>query len=218
MAQLTYQQIEDLWTQAGGNPTEAPIAAAVAWAESGGTTDALHTKAPDYSVGLWQINYYGNLLPGRTAQYGSPDALLADPLAQAKAAIAISGNGANWSPWSTFLSGAYLKYLLTPPTAPTGGGSVTGVGAGAGGGPGAAPNPTPASTTCTRPASFTLGLPGQSSNNAGEWLKFAAAVKASMEILESDCLRLVAPQKFARSKMEIVKESRTAEPEVNEED
>ena len=47
--------------------------------------------------------------------------------------------------------------------------------------------------------------------NAGEWLKFAVAVKAAMIILEADCLRQVAPQMFAKSKMEIIKESTASE-------
>ena len=48
-------------------------------------------------------------------------------------------------------------------------------------------------------------------SNAGEWLKFAVAVKAAMELLEADCYRLIMPYKFAKSRMEITKESRAAE-------
>lgn len=111
MATLTYAQIEDLWTRNGGNPLAAPVMAAIALAESGGRTDALNTKPPDYSVGLWQVNYYGSLGPSRTAAYGAPTQLAANPDAQAKAAVAISGNGTNLKPWSTYTSGAYRRFL-----------------------------------------------------------------------------------------------------------
>ena len=101
MPVLTFDQIQSLWVQNGGNPAWAPLAAAIAVAESGGNTQSLNTNAStgDYSVGLWQINYFGNLLPSRTAAYGSPSSLQASPDAQAKAAVALSGNGANWGPW-----------------------------------------------------------------------------------------------------------------------
>jgi hypothetical protein len=103
MAQLTFAQIEDLWITNGGNPGWAPLAAGIAIAESGGNTAAHNTDANtgDNSVGLWQINYFGNLAPSRTAAYGSPTALLGSPDAQAKAAISLSGNGANWQPWQS---------------------------------------------------------------------------------------------------------------------
>jgi hypothetical protein len=45
----------------------------------------------DYSVGLFQINYYGNLLPGRTKEYGSPQLLQSSPQAQANAAYQLAG-------------------------------------------------------------------------------------------------------------------------------
>lgn len=111
MSTLSFGQIEDLWTKNGGNPMAAPVMAAIALAESGGRTDALNTKPPDYSVGLWQVNYYGSLGPSRTSQYGAPAQLASDPDAQAKAAISISGNGSNLRPWSTYTSGAYRSFL-----------------------------------------------------------------------------------------------------------
>lgn len=107
---LSYKTIEDLWTKAGGDPKKAPVMAAIAIAESGGRPSALNDTPPDYSVGLWQINYYGALRPGRTKEFGSPSALMASPTAQARAAVAIErqqGLGA----WSTYSSGAYRKYL-----------------------------------------------------------------------------------------------------------
>lgn len=109
-SKLSYQAIESLWTSAGGSKALAPVMAAIAIAESGGRPDALNDTAPDYSVGLWQINYYGSMRAGRTREFGSPSALMASPTAQARAAVAIErqqGLGA----WSTYTSGAYRKYL-----------------------------------------------------------------------------------------------------------
>lgn len=119
---LSFAQIEQLWTQSGGDPNVAPVAAAIALAESGGNPGALNNDPAtgDYSVGLWQINYYGNLYPSRTAAYGSPATLRTNPSEQAAAAIGISGNGQNWSPWTTYTSGAYKQYLMGAPAQTTG--------------------------------------------------------------------------------------------------
>jgi hypothetical protein len=102
-AVLSFNQIQSLWIQNGGAPGWAPLAAAIAIAESGGNTVSLNNtpSTGDYSVGLWQINYYDGLMASRTASYGAPAQLQADPNLQAKAAIALSGNGSNWGPWKT---------------------------------------------------------------------------------------------------------------------
>ena len=84
--------LEDLWIQEGGNPGEAFIAAEVARAESGGNPGAI---SPTADYGLWQIN----------VSHGWQATL--DPVGNARAAIAISGNGTNWSPWTTYTSGRY---------------------------------------------------------------------------------------------------------------
>jgi len=118
---LSYGDIKALWIANGGAPSRADIMAAIALAESGGNTEAHNTRAPDDSVGLWQINYFGSLRQGRTSAYGTPEKLLKDPAAQARAAIDISSNGQNLQPWSTFTSGAYQKYLdpsVPPSTLP----------------------------------------------------------------------------------------------------
>lgn len=90
MAKLNAQQLEALWIQAGGDPSKAVMAASIALAESGGDPNKPHTNA-DGSIdnGLWQIN----------SVHGTQSTT--DPLANARAAVAISGNGANWKPWST---------------------------------------------------------------------------------------------------------------------
>jgi hypothetical protein len=54
-----YRQLEQLWEGAGGPRPLAPIAAAIAMAESGGRSDA---KNPSGASGLWQI--LGNPFPG----------------------------------------------------------------------------------------------------------------------------------------------------------
>lgn len=110
MAALSYQTLESLWTSAGGPPELAPTMAAIAIAESGGDPSAMNTTPPDYSVGLWQINYYGDMLPGRTKAYGSPSALRASPQAQARAAVSIY-KSQGLKAWSTYTNGAYKKYM-----------------------------------------------------------------------------------------------------------
>ncbi len=84
--------LEHLWDSAGGNPSDAFMAAEIAMAESGGNPNAI---SPTDDYGLWQIN----------ASNGSLATL--DPYANAKSAIALSGNGTNWGPWTTYTSGAY---------------------------------------------------------------------------------------------------------------
>lgn len=85
--------LEELWEAAGGSHAEAFIAAEIAMAESGGQQFA-HSPTNDF--GYWQIN----------GVHGPTEATY-DPMGNAKAAIEISGNGTNWSPWTTYTSGAY---------------------------------------------------------------------------------------------------------------
>jgi hypothetical protein len=99
---LSFSQIEQLWIQAGGDPAWAPTMAGIALVESGGLTNNLNNNAQtkDFSVGLWQINYFGSLGPARAPKYGEPAALAGDPLAQAKAAVDILGGGGGISAWA----------------------------------------------------------------------------------------------------------------------
>lgn len=109
---LSFQALKDLWIQAGGSPAQAPVAAAIALAESGGNPQSHNAVPPDNSYGLWQINMLGSMGPSRRSQFGlSSDAQLFDPLTNAKAAVAISNNGSNFHPWSTFTNGAYKAHL-----------------------------------------------------------------------------------------------------------
>jgi hypothetical protein len=100
-AGLNYKQIQQLWISAGGAKSAAPLMAAVALAESSGNNSDLNNNPStgDYSVGLWQINYYGALNAPRTARYGTPAQLQADPLANAKAAVDLYAGGSGLSNW-----------------------------------------------------------------------------------------------------------------------
>lgn len=98
----SYAQLEGIWCQAGGAPAAAPIAAAIAMAESGGNTAATNNDSNGtVDRGLWQIN----------SVHGSQSTY--DVMGNARAAIAISNNGSNWSPWTTYTNGAYQQYLQT---------------------------------------------------------------------------------------------------------
>jgi LysM repeat protein len=90
---LSCSGLEALWKAAGGAKSRAFIAAEIAMAESGGRQYA-HSPTNDY--GYFQIN--GGHGPAM-ATY--------DPIGNARAAIAISSNGTNWRPWTTYTSGAY---------------------------------------------------------------------------------------------------------------
>src|SRR5208337_994930 len=104
----TYQQIENLWVQNGGSADTAPMAAAVAMAESSGNPNAFNGNDPHGgSFGLFQING----AHGAQATY--------DVNGNVQAAIAISNNGANWKAWGAYTNGSYAKYL-DPSTQPNG--------------------------------------------------------------------------------------------------
>ena len=84
--------LEELWEQAGGSSGAAVTAASIAMAESSGQQFATGGVG---ERGYWQIN----------PNHGSLSTY--DPLGNAKAAVIISDNGQNWSPWTTFTSGAF---------------------------------------------------------------------------------------------------------------
>lgn len=65
------------------------------------------------SFGLWQIHV------GFNPQY-DPKSLL-DPTYNARAALAISKNGATWLPWSAFKNGSYLRWYQHAVYPPNGG-------------------------------------------------------------------------------------------------
>jgi LysM repeat protein len=90
---LSCSGLEQLWEDAGGSSSTAFMAAEIAMAESGGNQYAV---SPTDDIGYWQIN-----APTWGAEAST------DPITNAEAAISISGDGANWSPWTTYTTGAY---------------------------------------------------------------------------------------------------------------
>jgi hypothetical protein len=100
--------LEALWKRAGGAASAANIAAAVAMAESGGNPRASNrNRNGTIDRGLWQIN----------SVHGAKSTF--DPVANARAAVSISGNGRNWRPWVAFTNGRYRRFLSA------GGGATT---------------------------------------------------------------------------------------------
>jgi hypothetical protein len=87
--------LESLWVSAGGNPGSEFIAAQIATAESGGNPGAI---SPTDDYGLWQIN-----------ASNAPGSEMLNPEANVREAIALSGNGSNWDPWTTYTSGIYAS-------------------------------------------------------------------------------------------------------------
>jgi len=90
---LSCSGLEALWEAAGGSHAEAFMAAEIAMAESGGNQYAL---SPTDDYGYWQIN----------ASHG-PAMATFNAIGNAKAAIAISADGHDWAPWTTYVDGAY---------------------------------------------------------------------------------------------------------------
>ena len=90
---LGCSQHEELWQAAGGAQTEAFTAAEIAMAESSGNQFATGTVG---ERGYWQIN----------PDHGSLSTY--DPMGNAEAAVIISANGTNWTPWTTYTSGRYI--------------------------------------------------------------------------------------------------------------
>lgn len=105
MSSLSLTQLQALASSVGF--PDPNLAAAVAMAESGGNPDILGDLTLGTSVGLWQINLAAH--PSYTQTE------LTDPTANAQAALAISSNGTNWNPWTTYRTGAYQQWYSGPP-------------------------------------------------------------------------------------------------------
>jgi hypothetical protein len=108
MTQLTGPELAALWTINGGRVQAAETWAGIAVSQSSGVTSAVYNtkypnlpgysppignNSPEYSIGPWQINQVAH------PQY-SPQFLM-DANNNAKAAIAVSNNGTDLSPWNT---------------------------------------------------------------------------------------------------------------------
>jgi hypothetical protein len=109
---LSFDELRALALDAGFSPSNADTAAAIALAESGGNPQAHNPVPPDDSYGLWQINMLSALGPQRRAQWGlRSNSDLFDPSINASAAFSVFRNSGSFRPWSTYLNGAYRKYL-----------------------------------------------------------------------------------------------------------
>lgn len=121
MTTYTYAQLEGLWINNGGSRATAPIAAAIAMAESSGES-AVTSSNPDggTNVGPWQLDTRGVGAGYSVAQLQNPNT---------NAAIAVKGsaNGTDWSDWATYASGAYRAFMnngTTPDANVPGGGAA----------------------------------------------------------------------------------------------
>jgi len=120
----SYGQLEGLWIAAGGSTATAPLAAALAEAESGGNSLAAYpgtTVAPGQgsntdATGLWQI---------LGVPSGFSPSQLTDPLENAKMAVAKWKAAGGFSPWQTYDTGSYSVRSNVPVIPWTGGGAAT---------------------------------------------------------------------------------------------
>jgi hypothetical protein len=178
---LSYSQLEGLWIQAGGSAATAPIAAAIALAESAGNPSSYNGNAGtgDNSYGLWQINMIGSMGPARLKEFGlTSNTQLFDPLTNAKAALKVSNGGTNFGPWTTYTHGTYKKYLQgdVPPNMTAGGAGGT---TGTGGAQLAAATSTP------------LGSIQETIGNIGNYLFFGTCVAGGFIILVAGLIMLL---------------------------
>lgn len=114
---FTYAELEGLWIRNGGSRATAPIAAAIAEAESSGRSWVTSSN-PDggTNVGPWQLDTNGKGAGFTVAQLQNPDT-------NARVAVRGSSDGTDWSAWETFVDGAYKRFLSpgTSPANPPGG-------------------------------------------------------------------------------------------------
>jgi hypothetical protein len=119
MAALTYAQLEGYWIQAGGSRELAPLMAAIALAESdgdAGATNPTDNGGRQTSWGLWQIS---------NGDHSQPSPNWADPLENARLAVAKQTSSQGLGAWGTYTSGAYRQFLdgSALPQEPTGAGA-----------------------------------------------------------------------------------------------
>lgn len=107
----TYAQLMALWINAGGSISEAPTAAAVAMAESGGCSAAVNTNdngGTQSSWGLWQIS---------DGTHNQPTQGILTPETNAAAAVTKwRSSGYSFTPWGSYTSGAYREYISNSTT------------------------------------------------------------------------------------------------------
>lgn len=142
MAILTIEQIARVALDAGWVGEQAAVATAIGMGESKGDTNArgdttITTNKWGPSIGVWQIR---SLNADRGTGRQRDETANLNVATNARNAFAISGGGANWSPWSVYSSGLYRRHLAqarlavsNPSTAPAPeGASDTGADSGSG--------------------------------------------------------------------------------------
>lgn len=188
-----YRDLRD----AGFSRASAIIMVAIGLGESGGNDTALgdvglqdSTWGP--SVGLYQVR----TLKGQTGSGSDRDisALMGDSDRQAKAALDISSNGTDFTPWTVFTSGTYQRYLdqaqAAADSATASGYVTTDVGLGDVLG-GVVPNPVgPALDASTQALLGQIGGLGTSLRDGLIMLAFAGA---GMALVGVGLVRAVAP-------------------------
>lgn len=110
---VTYGEAEAALRDQGMPASDANIGAAIGQAESSLDYRVINdTPATgDYSVGIWQINYYGSLYAPRSREFGTPQMLVKGGLIHQAFACHALWATSGFTPWSTYNSGAYRKYL-----------------------------------------------------------------------------------------------------------
>jgi Lysozyme like domain len=179
---LTYSQLEQLWISAGGAKDKAPLAAAVAIAESGGRQIRSKPNGNgSVDVGYWQIN----------TVHGSQATL--DPMGNARAAIAISQNGSTWKPWCTAWSTGACRGTYDP----TGSSPVGRAYASRGSGAGAVPDTAvPGGTTGAAAASLptnplTIDFWTHTVDVVGNWMFYTGLIAAGAVVVFLGAFQLI---------------------------
>jgi hypothetical protein len=102
----TLAELEQLWVNAGGPVAQEQTAAAIALAESSGNPNAINPTdngGKQTSWGLWQIS---------NGTHAQPVAGILDPSVNAQAAVGkYVSAGDKFTPWGTYNSGVYRKFL-----------------------------------------------------------------------------------------------------------
>jgi len=109
--------------QAGFPVSAAIMLTAIGGVESSWNVNAVNNTPAtgDLSIGVWQINYYGDLLGPRTAEFGGPQELLGNLQKQAHAAFVLwSQDG--FGPWQPDITSGKINAFWAQAVAASRGG------------------------------------------------------------------------------------------------
>lgn len=165
MAIESYSQLESLWTQAGGPSKDAALMAAIAEAESHGSTIALNpsdNNGTQSSFGLWQIS---------NGTHTPPASNWSNPLENARLAVQ-KFFSQGLTAWGTYNSGAYKQYLN--------GAAPNNPGGGTGNNPGGTNTTSPGGSGIT--LTSATGCPSFTQNPLGWILCNAATSNSSSQL------------------------------------